>query len=186
LGGEDIDQHLIDTLAAGPAGQHLDWPKLAHPPDVGWRVHKAQLRHNVRAVKEALSYQMAATVFIPGINVAVQLTCRELNDLIWADVQAAVEVMAATIAAAGHDPQTLAGVFLVGGSSRFRWSPTCCGISWACAPSPRMIPNRPSRRGRSPGLLVKSATRASSPAPIGPHQAPPGRPRRHQRPRQGR
>jgi hypothetical protein len=41
LGGEDIDQHLIDHLAKGPTGAHADWSKLISPPEVTWRIHQA-------------------------------------------------------------------------------------------------------------------------------------------------
>jgi Hsp70 protein len=118
LGGEDFDQHLLDHLAAGPAGKHPDWPKLAEPSDVGWRIHKATLRHNVRAAKETLSRSMAAPVLVPGLNMMIQLTRAEFNELIRPDIQEAVEVMVRAIAAAGQAPQTLAGVYLARGSSR--------------------------------------------------------------------
>ncbi len=120
MGGEEIDHRIIDHLGAGPVGQQRDWHLLLDPPDTLWRQRQADLFAWVRRAKEALSTEMAFTLMIPGLDLRVQLTRAELEDLVRADIEETVEILHATIVAAGISPneRDLAGIFLVGGSSR--------------------------------------------------------------------
>jgi actin-like ATPase involved in cell morphogenesis len=118
LGGEYIDSRIIEHLGSGPLGQHADWPKLLDPPDVQWRRHAANWRSEVRKAKEGLSNQTVWQLWVPGLEREVQLGRAELEDLIRADVTMTVDVLVTTVRGAGIEPSDLAGVFLVGGSSR--------------------------------------------------------------------
>ncbi|HYA00276.1 MAG TPA: Hsp70 family protein [Candidatus Binatia bacterium] len=120
MGGEDIDRKIIDHLGEGPVGRNPDWAKLMEPPDTRWRQRQADLYAWVRRAKEALSSEMAFTLMVPGLDQSVQVTRGELEDLIRADVEETVEILRATIVAAGisAEERDLAGIFLVGGSSR--------------------------------------------------------------------
>ena len=118
LGGEDIDERILGFLGAGPLGAHPDWPALIGSPEPAWRRQRAELRRRVRDAKEDLARSLAATLWIPGLECEYQLNRRELDELIETDVAQTVDELAATIAAAGCSPQDLAGIYLVGGSSR--------------------------------------------------------------------
>ncbi len=118
LGGEDIDQRIIDYLAEGPVGQDPNWELLVHPPDETWRRHRADLRTKVRDAKEDLSRTTVVDMWIPGLERRVQLARAELEDLIRGDIDSTVQIMGDTISAAGLGADQLAGIFLVGGSSR--------------------------------------------------------------------
>jgi actin-like ATPase involved in cell morphogenesis len=118
LGGEDIDQRIVDHLARGPVGEHPDWPKLLDPPDVQWGRHAAALRTEVRRAKEGLSTQTVWQMWVPGIERDVQLSRTDLEKLIHDDVEATVDTTIETIKAAGLEPSELAGIYLVGGSSK--------------------------------------------------------------------
>jgi len=118
LGGEDIDQRIIDYLAGGPIGEHPDWPKLLDPRDVQWGRHAAALRTEVRRAKEGLSTQTVWQMWVSGIERDVQLSRPDLERLIHDDVEATVDTTIETIAAAGLEPSDLVGIYLVGGSSK--------------------------------------------------------------------
>jgi actin-like ATPase involved in cell morphogenesis len=118
LGGEDIDDRILAYLGAGPLGAHPNWPTLISSPEPNWRRQRAELRRRVRDAKEDLARSLAATLWIPGLECEYQISRRELDELIEADVAQTVDELAATIAAAGCSPEDLAGIYLVGGSSR--------------------------------------------------------------------
>ena len=118
LGGEDIDERIIEHLASEPVGDHPDWHNLIDPHDVQWRRHAAALRSEVRKAKEGLSSQKVWQLWIPGIEREVQFSRDELNRLILADVSKTVDVLVETVQLAGIEPSDLAAIYLVGGSSR--------------------------------------------------------------------
>jgi len=74
----------------------------------------------VRAAKEALSYEGAATVVLPEAarRASVRITRPELERLLEPDVRRSVEILVETVAAAGVGPERLAAVYLAGGASR--------------------------------------------------------------------
>ncbi|MBJ7610652.1 MAG: Hsp70 family protein [Candidatus Dormibacteraeota bacterium] len=118
LGGEDIDQRIIDHLGRGPLGEQPDWKLLLAPPDLHWRRAATGLREAVQGAKEGLSTTAAWQIWVPGIDRDAQLTRAELDVLIRPDVDATVDTLLATMAAASVAPADLEGVYLVGGSSR--------------------------------------------------------------------
>jgi molecular chaperone DnaK len=118
LGGEDIDDRILAYLGTGPLGAHPDWPALISSPEPNWRRLRAELRRRVRDAKEDLARSLAATMWIPGLECEYQISRSELDGLIETDVAQTVDELAATIAAAGCSPEDLAGIYLVGGSSR--------------------------------------------------------------------
>ncbi len=118
LGGEDIDNRIIEFLGSEPIGQHPDWPKIIEPPDLQWRRYSANLRSEVRKAKEGLSAQKVWQIWIQGLEKEVQLDRETLNRLIAEDIVATVEVLERTVEGAGLETRDLAGIYLVGGSSR--------------------------------------------------------------------
>jgi actin-like ATPase involved in cell morphogenesis len=118
LGGEDIDQRIIDHLSSRPVAEHPDWPHLINPPDVRWRRAAAGFRTEVRRAKEGLSGQHAWQLWVPGIEREVQITRSDLEELIEAEVDTTIDVVVEAISAAGIQTGELAAVYLIGGSSR--------------------------------------------------------------------
>jgi hypothetical protein len=118
LGGEDIDNTIIDFLGSGPLGENPDWRKIVDPPDLQWRRNAANLRAEVRKAKEGLSGQKIWQLWVQGLEQEVQLEAETLNRLIAEDIAATVTILLETVSAAGLVPSDLAGIFLVGGSSR--------------------------------------------------------------------
>jgi len=118
LGGEDIDRRIIEYLGTGPIGQSDEWAALRNPADERWRLASVQFRDEVRQAKEQLSFKETWQLWVPGLERKVMLARSELNELIERDVERTLDILEATIDAAGITARDLAGIFLVGGSSR--------------------------------------------------------------------
>lgn len=119
LGGEDLDQRIVEHLAQGRE-------ELAHLAD-GARLGEvpaeelaglARFRDGVRAAKEALSRHPQADVPLPGHLPDVLLTRAEFEARVRPDLARAVELLDTTVRSAGLTGADLAAVQLVGGSSR--------------------------------------------------------------------
>jgi len=119
LGGLDVDAALVDHLGKSLAGaEPAAWHALTEPVTLAqWRARQ-QFWSDVRGAKEMLSRSSFAPVPVPGVEHAVHLTRDELEAAADPLIRRGVEEAAAVIAAAGLAPAELAGLFLVGGSSR--------------------------------------------------------------------
>ena len=119
LGGEDIDQRIVTYLGELLADAHpAEWESLMNPPDVSWRRDASGFRGEVQRAKETLSEVTACQMWVPGIKIDVQLTRPELEKMIAPDVEATVDALESALSDANVKPKDLAGIFLVGGSSR--------------------------------------------------------------------
>ncbi|GAB7049648.1 Hsp70 family protein [Catenuloplanes indicus] len=94
------------------------WQALTQPATVTqWR-NRRQLWDDVRGAKEMLSRATVAPIAVPGVERAVHLTREELEHVVTPLLRRGVHETAGVIRAAGVTPDRLAGLFLVGGSSR--------------------------------------------------------------------
>ncbi len=119
LGGLDIDEALVNHLGKSlGAAEPAAWQALTEPATLAqWRARR-QFWTDVRGAKEMLSRTSFAPVPVPGVEHAVHLTRDELEAAADPLVRRGVDETAAVLAAAGVTPADLAGLFLVGGSSR--------------------------------------------------------------------
>ncbi|MGQ0839125.1 type VII secretion-associated protein [Actinokineospora sp.] len=119
FGGADIDQLLMEHIGAAVSGGDPNaWRALVEGRDLPDRRRRRVLRQDVRGAKETLSRHTYADVPLPSPFPDAHLTRADLERLIAAPIGRAVELTQATIHAAGLVPAQLAGIFLVGGSSR--------------------------------------------------------------------
>ena len=119
LGGEDIDVRIVNYLGEVLGDEYPDdWPKLLNPPDVSWRHKATDLREEVQRAKETLSEVGVCQLWVPGIERDVQLTRDELEDLIQGDIEATMDCLQRALDDANVNANELAGIYLVGGSSR--------------------------------------------------------------------
>ncbi|GLZ38632.1 Hsp70 family protein [Actinokineospora sp. NBRC 105648] len=119
LGGLDVDQALLEHV--GRSVSHRDprgWQHLLRPETTADRRARRALQEDVKAAKEALSRHPQTEVPMPVPFDDVLVTRVELEALIRPSLLRSVEVLTATIRATGLTPDRLAGIYLVGGSSR--------------------------------------------------------------------
>ncbi|TVT51770.1 Hsp70 family protein, partial [Amycolatopsis rhizosphaerae] len=119
LGGLDVDQALM--VHVGREVSHRDpqrWQRLLRPESTADRRARRALQEDVKAAKEALSRHPQTEVPMPEPFADVLVTRGELEALVRPSLLRSVELLSRMIAVAGLTPDRLAGIFLVGGSSR--------------------------------------------------------------------
>ncbi|MBI1758068.1 MAG: Hsp70 family protein [Actinobacteria bacterium] len=120
LGGVDFDHAIVEHLGRrldGPVAGEA-WGRLRSPVDAASRWRARAFAVDVRDGKEALSRYPHVDLALPDPLPEIHLTRAEFEDLIRSDLARSIDLMARTIDDAGLTPGELAGVFLVGGSSR--------------------------------------------------------------------
>jgi Ethanolamine utilization protein EutJ (predicted chaperonin) len=120
LGGLDFDhaiiEHIGDTHARDEDPEM--WAKLLAPTDAASRRLQRALVTDVRDGKEALSRYPHTDIALPPPFGDVHLTRSEFEELIRPNLGRSVDLLRQTIANAGIEVSGLAGIYLVGGSSR--------------------------------------------------------------------
>ncbi|MGA8115489.1 MAG: Hsp70 family protein [Actinocatenispora sp.] len=119
VGGVDVDAAIINHLA-GPvqAAAPQVWARLSTPTGPTDLRDRGLVWQDARHAKEMLSRSSTATVHVPGLPSGTHVTRQEFETLAAPLVARAVAETVATLRRAGIHPADLAGVFLVGGSSR--------------------------------------------------------------------
>jgi hypothetical protein len=119
LGGLDLDAALVEHLGKSlSAAESTAWAALTDPETLAqWRARR-QFWEDVRGAKEMLSRSALAPVPVPGVESAVHLTRDELEAAAGSLIRRSVAEAGTVIRAAGLTPRELAGLFLVGGSTR--------------------------------------------------------------------
>ncbi|MCW3815702.1 Hsp70 family protein [Micromonospora sp. DR5-3] len=176
LGGLDLDAALVGRLGdlVGPV-HPAAWARLTGPRSTAERRDLQQLWDNVRGAKEMLSRAMVAPVAVPGVEAAARLTREDLELLAAPLLARAVAETRDVIAAAGLVPGQLAGLFLVGGSSRVPLVARMLHADLGVAPTVLEQPELPVAEGALTDLPLPRRAAASAPAvPAGPHGTPPG------------
>ncbi|MEU5852060.1 Hsp70 family protein [Saccharopolyspora shandongensis] len=119
LGGLDVDQALLEHVGRQVSNKDPQrWQRLLRPESTGDRRAQRALREDVRAAKEALSRHPQTEVPMPEPFEDVLVTRAELEALVRPSMLRSVELLAAVLRSNGMAPERLAGVYLVGGSSR--------------------------------------------------------------------
>ncbi|GLZ30481.1 type VII secretion-associated protein [Lentzea sp. NBRC 105346] len=119
FGGADIDQALLQHVGAMVSTQDAEgWRQLVEGREMADRRKRRVLRQDVRGAKETLSRHSYTDVPMPPPFPDAHVTRTDLEKLITAPLNRAVALVTASVRDAGIDPRQLAGVFLVGGSSR--------------------------------------------------------------------
>jgi actin-like ATPase involved in cell morphogenesis len=119
LGGDDLDQRVVDRLAAGrdELARRLDDDHIAQVP-AAELAELSRFRDDVRAAKEVLSRHPQTDLVLPADLPDALLTRDEFEQIVRPDLARAVELLDSTVRSAGLTGSDLAAVQLVGGSSR--------------------------------------------------------------------
>lgn len=119
VGGLDVDDALLACVERAVAAQDPEtWQRLRHPGSMAERRATRLLWDDVRAAKETLSAHPQAEVVMPPPFGDALVTRDELEAAVHDRLARSVHLLGDTIASAGREPATLAGIYLVGGSSR--------------------------------------------------------------------
>ncbi|WP_328343730.1 Hsp70 family protein [Micromonospora sp. NBC_00421] len=165
LGGLDLDAALLGRLGELIGGEHpARWGRLARPETTGqWR-ERQQLWDAVRGAKEMLSRVTVAPVAVPGLETTVSLTREDLERSATPLLSRAVTRTREVVVEAGLTPDRLAGLFLVGGSSRIPLVARLLHAELGIAPTVLEQPELPVAEGALTDLPLP---RSNRPAPAG-------------------
>ncbi|MGX7669475.1 Hsp70 family protein [Plantactinospora sp. DSM 117369] len=174
LGGLDLDAALVEHLggvirtAHGPIWEQLRQPATASQ----WRSRR-QFWDDVRGAKEMLSRAATAPVPVPGVEQALHLTRDELESVVTPLLRRGVYEAASVIADCRLGTDQLAGLFLVGGSSRVPLVARMLHAELGIAPTVLEQPELPVAEGALAELPVVTvpAPRGSAGVPTSPAAA---------------
>ena len=116
LGGADFDDAVFDHVAS----HQLDAFATLDPTDVGVLLALSRIRRECTEAKEALSFdsETSIPVLLPGTQAQVRIVRSEFESMIDPAVRQTIATMKHAVKAAAIEPADLAGVLLIGGSSR--------------------------------------------------------------------
>jgi molecular chaperone DnaK len=119
VGGLDFDHAIVEHLGKvyGESSPQ-QWRVLTAPSDANERRLRRLLYDDVKAAKEMLSRTTSADIHLPALEVDAHLTREEFDALVRPQLERTVVCLARCIKEAGINATDLAGIFLVGGSSR--------------------------------------------------------------------
>ncbi|WP_433218809.1 Hsp70 family protein [Dactylosporangium sp. CS-047395] len=119
IGGLDFDAALVERLGEVlQASQPEVWRRLQQPQTAQERRDRRLFWEDVRGAKEMLSRTTVAPVSVPGVESALHLTRDELEQKIGPMIARTVAETARVVRDCGLEPNRMAGILLVGGSSR--------------------------------------------------------------------
>jgi molecular chaperone DnaK len=174
FGGADVDQLLLDHVGTLVSTVDADaWAALLQGRDLPNRRRRRVIRQDVRNAKETLSRHTYTDVPLPPPFPDAHVTRDDLERLIADPLRRAAALTEAAIREAGLTPAQLAGIFLVGGSSRIpmvaRLIHERCGIVPTTLDQPETVVARGALRAVNPEPdhtgVVPARTIAGSGAP---------------------
>jgi hypothetical protein len=135
VGGLDLDAAVVGWAAGQVGTRDAEmWRRLANPRTGADRRHRRHLWDDARAAKERLTRATTAGLAVPLFDVDLHLTREELEGLARPWIDRTVALTTATLFASSVTADRLAGVFLVGGSSRIPLVATLLHRSLGVAP----------------------------------------------------
>ncbi|MCW6003711.1 Hsp70 family protein [Micromonospora sp. CPCC 205371] len=161
LGGVDLDEmllHLVETWAR----QHIPAEWEAVQSDIALL---RRLRREVREAKEMLSRAVHAPVNLPGTDIVTHVTRGEFEAAIQCHLDRAIAEVEKVLRQSNIRPDQLAGVLLVGGSSRIPLVAQMLHRSLGIAPTVPVQPELPVAEGalRLASASADSDTRRQRP-----------------------
>jgi len=135
IGGIDVDNAIVAHVGTIAAEHDAAlWARLMQPSTVEDRRARRMLWDDARVAKERLSRQPAADLTVPLLNLDIHLTREELERLAQPLLEQTVRVTQGVMRWAKASEGRVAGVFLVGGSSRIPLVATMLHRSLGSAP----------------------------------------------------
>jgi len=166
IGGLDVDAAIVAHLEKTYADRdRVAWARLENPSTAEERRAKRQLWDDVRVAKERLSRSPSADLMLPLLDIDVHLTRAELEQLATPILEQTVRVTQGVMRWAKLSEGQVAGVFLVGGSSRMPLMATL--LHRALGEAPEVI-EQPELVVAEGSILAGEALLATAPPAPGP------------------
>ncbi|HEU4426473.1 MAG TPA: Hsp70 family protein, partial [Pilimelia sp.] len=119
IGGLDLDDALVRSIGALCGSEDPGaWQRLVAPATAEERRQRRLLWDDVRGVKERLSRHATGELHVPGMTRSLHVTREEFETLARPLLAQTVALTANLLRRADTPRERVAGVFLVGGSSR--------------------------------------------------------------------
>jgi hypothetical protein len=161
LGGLDVDAALVGHLGHVVALRDPAlWDRLTRPAGAVDLRDRRAFWSDVRAAKEMLSRTSSAPVQLPRVPEPIHLTREELERIAGPLVDRAVDETRRLLQRSGIGRERLAGVFLVGGSSRIPLVATRLHARLGVAPT---VPEQPELPVAHGALVAAALTRTPAP-----------------------
>ncbi|MEN3609520.1 Hsp70 family protein [Plantactinospora sp. ZYX-F-223] len=165
VGGVDVDAAIVDWMVA-----HAGIEAPAHATALVALRWRQLVQQEARAAKEQLSRAATAPIVLPGLDRDIHLTRDEFEQLARPLLERTVALTTSTLVASGVAADQLAGVFLVGGSSRIPLVGTMLHRALGVAPT---VIDQPELVVAHGSLRVPSDVDAAAPRPPLPVQTQP-------------
>lgn len=177
FGGADVDQILLERVGSRAKASDADaWRNLMEGRDLSERRRRRVLRQDVRSAKETLSRHPYTDVPMPPPFDDAHVTRLDLERLIHDPVGRVVAMTSAALQEAGVAARDLAGIFLVGGSSRIPLVGQMVHERLGVVPTTLDQPETVVARGALRAVLERTPARSAAPrrpAPVRPVPAGP-------------
>ncbi|MGH3879166.1 MAG: type VII secretion-associated protein [Actinophytocola sp.] len=119
FGGADVDQLLLDHVGSVVSTtDETAWRTLIEGRELADRRRRRVIHQDIRGAKETLSRHTYTDIPMPPPFPDAHVTRLDLEQLVTKQLDRAAELTVNAIREAGLKPADLAGIFLVGGSSR--------------------------------------------------------------------
>jgi hypothetical protein len=165
LGGLDFDAalvaHIGETVKQREPGI---WKRLENPSGASELRNRRELWEEVRGAKEMLSRSSVAPVTVPDMAQSLHLTRGELDQISRPLLARAIAETQRVLGLTGRRPDQLAGLFLVGGSSRMPMVSKMLHEGLGIAPTVLEQPELPVSEGAA--IALTSAVPVTPPAPM--------------------
>jgi hypothetical protein len=167
-GGLDVDAAIFGHLGAVYSGRDPDtWRRLEHPDSVATRRARRALWEDIRTAKEMLSRAATTLVPIPLLDEDAPLGREQFERLAGPVLSRTVTATRAALRAANVADREVAGLYLVGGSSRIPLAATLLHRAFQIAPTAIEQPELVVAEG-SLHMTPPVAARMPAPRPVEP------------------
>ncbi|SDD96740.1 Hsp70 family protein [Glycomyces harbinensis] len=175
LGGLDFDAALVAHIGITVRQKEPEiWQRLEQPSGASEMRNRRELWEEVRAAKEMLSRSSVAPVTVPDMAQSLHLTRGELDQISRPLLSRAVGETQRVLGLTGRRPEQLAGLFLVGGSSRMPMVSKMLHEGLGIAPTVLEQPELPVSEGAA--LAMTTVATVTPPVTVTPPAAAPASP----------
>jgi hypothetical protein len=135
VGGLDLDAAVVRHARELTAGDHAAWQRLDWPQTPADHLGRQGLWQAARSVKEQLSRHAGGDLHLPVVDQRIHLTREEFEKAAGEYLDRTAVLTRTVLRTAGIPPEDIAGVFLVGGSSRIPLAATLLHRALRIAPT---------------------------------------------------